>query len=338
MSENSGPLGQSKSPTKPKTPTPTPSPTHWDPWQGARNEATPVPYTVPPISVWTTGGNVTTGSVRDREGHMGVYNTSRFTWHPNQDGTIDSTDAMKQNTVVSASAILGDYGNRKNPWLTNSDTLYDIPGAVAAWVNQNNGKDSIGQARARLISLGRITGEDAKITGNGIDPALLNALNGAVYDITITNYNKLAIGEDLLTLDEGLLSLAPAPATTTSSGSGSGGTYIDTNRQIFNAGDYRISVDQAYKDITGQAADEDTLDQFVAVLQRMDDKNPQKTVTKVSGGGKIRSSVTSGGVSQAEAEDVLKQDALNAPGTEQYQKATSFMDMFNKAIQAKVQL
>jgi hypothetical protein len=270
---------------------------------------------------------------------MGVYNTSRFAWHPNPDGTIDSTDAMKQNTVIVSSAILGDYGNRKNPWLTNGDTLYDIPGAVAEWVNRNNGKDAIGQARARLISLGRITGEDAKLTGNGIDPALVNALNGAVYDITITNYNRLSVGEDLLTLDEGLLALAPAPATTTSGGgSGSGGTYVDTTRQIFKAGDYRLAVDEAYKDITGQAADEDTLDQFIAVLQRMDDKNPQKTVTKVTGGGKIRSSVQSGGVSQAEAEDVLRQDALNAEGTEEYQKATSFMDMFNKAISAKVQL
>jgi hypothetical protein len=331
QSENAGP-GKWK-------PSPKPSPTYWDPFEGARNQANPVPYTIPPINPWNSGGTVTNNSAREREGHMGVYNTSRFSWFLNQDGLIRSTDTSNAGSTLEATAILGDYGNRKNPWLTNSNTIYDIPGAVSSWVEKNNGKDTIGQARARLISLGRITGEDAKITGNGIDPALVNALNGAVYDITITNYNKLAVGEDLLTLDEGLLSLAPAPATTTSGGGGgSGGTYVDTTRQIFKAGDYRIAVDEAYKDITGQAADEDTLDQFIAVLQRMDDKNPQKTVTKVTGGGKIRSSVQSGGVSQAEAEDVLRQDALNAEGTEEYQKATSFMDMFNKAIAAKVQL
>jgi hypothetical protein len=336
MSENSGPAGQGKSPSKPVTPKP--SPTYYDAWASARNWASPVPYATQATSKWTTSGNVSNSQIREREGYMGVYSTDRWKWHPNPDGTIDSVDGMKQNTVVGSTAILGDYGNRKNPWLTDSDTLYDIPGAVAEWVNRNNGQNAISQARARLIALGRITGEDAKITGNGVDPALLNALNGAVYDITITNYNKLAVGEDMLTLDEGLLSLAPAPATTTSGGGGPGGTYVDTTRQIFKAGDYRIAVDQAYKDITGQAADEDTLDKFVAVLQRMDDKNPQKTVRKVSQGGKVTNTTVSGGVSQAEAEDVLKQQALNEPGAEQYQKATSFMDMFNKAISAKVQL
>lgn len=332
QSENAGP-GKWK-------PSPKPSPAYWDPFEGARNQATPVPYTVLPTSPWTTGGNVSNYSVREREGHMGVYNMGRFSWFLNQDGLIRSTDTLNAGSTLEATAILGDYGNRKNPWLTNSNTIYDIPGAVSAWVEKNNGKDSIGQARARLISLGRITGEDAKITGNGIDPALLNALNGAVYDITITNYNKLAVGEDMLTLDEGLLALAPAPATSTSGGGGGGvgGTYVDTTRQIFKVGDYRIAVDEAYKDITGQAADEDTLDQFVAVLQHMEDKNPQKTVRKVSQGGKVTKTTVSGGLSQAEAEDVLKQQAFSEPGAEQYQKATSFMDMFNKAIAAKVQI
>lgn len=319
-------------------PSPKPSPTYWDPFEGARSQANPVPYTIAPTTPWNSGGTVSNSSVREREGHMGVYNTGRFSWFLNQDGLIRSTDTLNAGSTLEATAILGDYGNRKNPWLTNSNTIYDIPGAVSSWVEKNNGKDAIGQARARLISLGRITGEDAKITGNGIDPALVNALNGAVYDITITNYNKLAVGEDMLTLDEGLLSLAPAPATDTSGGGGVGGRYVDTTRQIFDAGDYRIAVDEAYKDITGRAADEDTLDNFIAVLQRMEDKNPQKTVRQVSSGGKVTKTTVSGGVSQAEAEDVLKQQALNAPGTEEYQKATSFMDMFNKAIAAKVQL
>lgn len=339
MSENSGPAGQGKLPSKPKSTTPTPSPTYWDPYEGARSAATPAPYEVAPTSPWTTGGTVSTSDVKNREGYMGVYATGRFTWHPNPDGTIDSTDAYMQNTVIAASAILGDVGNTKNPWLTSSGGLYDIDGAVADWVNLNNGKDAIGKARARLISLGRITGEDAKITGNGMDAALLNALNGAVFDITITNYNRMSVGDDLLTLDQGLLSLAPAPAQqTTSGGRGPGGTYIDTTRQIFKAGDYRLAVDAAYKDITGQAADEKTLDNFVAVLQRMDDKNPQKTVRKVSNSGRITNTTQSGGVSQAEAEDQLKQMALEDPETEQYQKATTFMDMFDKAIAAKVQL
>jgi hypothetical protein len=179
--ENAGPGKWTKSPS--------PSPTHWDPFEGARNQATPVPYTITPTSPWTTGGTVTNNSVREREGHTGVYNTSRFTWFLKSDGLIRSTDSLNAGSTLEQTAILGDYGNRKNPWLTNSNTIYDIPGAVSSWVEKNNGKDTIGQARARLISLGRITGEDAKITGNGIDPALVNALNGAVYDITITNYN-----------------------------------------------------------------------------------------------------------------------------------------------------
>jgi hypothetical protein len=337
MSENSGPAGQGTLPSTPK-PKSTSTP-KWNAETSARTGSYPMRFGGTATNRWSTSPVMSPAQIRDREGHMGVYSTGRFTFSTTSDTFITSVDADQSGTVLEQTALLGDPSNRKYPWLTSSNTIYNIEGAASQWITDNNGKDIIGQTRSKFIALGRITGEDAKVTGNGIDPALRVALSQAVYDISVVNYNRMAVGDDLLSMNEGLLSLAPAPATKTSGGSGGpGGTYTDTTRQIFKSGDYRVAVDQAYRDITGQAADEKTLDQFVAVLQRMDDKNPQKTVRKVSNNGKVTNTVQSGGVSQAEAEDQLKQMALQDPETEQYQKATTFMNMFDKAIAAKVQL
>jgi hypothetical protein len=146
---------------------------------------------------------------------------------------------------------------------------------------------------------------------------------------------------DMLTLDEGLDGLMPAPSTTTSGGGSSyGGRSVQITRQEFKPEDYRIAVDKAYTDITGQAADEDTLSTYIKVLQRLEKADPLTQVSKTTGSASSSKTVTkqTGGVSQDEAQDVLLKQALKEPETEYYQKATTFMDYFTEAMKSKVNL
>jgi hypothetical protein len=65
-----------------------------------------------------------------------------------------------------------------------------------------------------------------------------------------------------------------------------------------------------------------------------------KQVSKTTGTPSNNKTVTkeTGGVSQAAQEDILLKQAIAEPETEYYQKATTFMDYFNEAIKAKVNL
>lgn len=317
------------------TPTPTPTTTPYDPFNSARGNADPVPFTATSPSVYTVGGNVSMNSVEDRRAFQGVNFRDRWRFDPLEDGTISSTDTLNSNVVMETTAILGDYGNRNTPW-QNGVVIHSLSSAVSEWAQQNVGKDIVGNARAMLIAKGWLTGDAAKITGNFVDEALINALNGAAAQISYRNYNRLLVGQDLLTLDEGLVSLGEAPSTGTSFG----GTATRITRQEFKPEDYRIAVDKAYRDITGEAASDSTLDTYLEVLRKMESDNPMKQVSKTTGTASNNTTVTTqtGGVSQEAAQDVLLKQAVAEPGTEYYQKATTFMDYFNEAIKAKVNL
>lgn len=337
MSENSGPAGQGKSPSKPKTPTPSPS--RWDPFESARNNSNFTPYERPATSPWTVGGTVTNRSVSDRQGEWASqFDSNRWIFNTSAEG-ISATDKTIGNDVIPNVALLGDYANRNAPWVNSAGNLNVAADAAAAWIKKNNGTQAIADARSKLIAKGWISGDAAKLySGNGSDPILQDALTSAVTQISWTNYNRIASNMDLLTLDEGLDSLMQAPSTSSGGGSGSGGRYTQTTYQEFSADDYRIAVDKAYKEITGKGADEDTLNTYIQVLDKLQKKDPQKTVTTVSANGKNTTVKQSGGVSQDEAQDILLKKALADPETENYQKATTFMDYFNEAMKSKVNL
>jgi hypothetical protein len=307
----------------------------YDPDQSAREAADPVPFTAPGTSVYTVGGNVSIDNIEKRRAFQGVTFKDRWRFDPLADGTISSTDTLQSNIVMETTAILGDYGNRDIPW-QNGTIIHSVSSAVSQWANQNVGKDTVGNARAMLIAKGWLTGDAAKLTGNFVDEALINALNGAAAQISYRNYNRLLIGQDLLTLDEGLVNLSEAPSTGTSFG----GTSTRITRQEFKPEDYRIAVDKAYRDITGQAASDSTLNTYIEVLKKLESDNPMKQVSKTTGSASNNTTVTTqtGGVSSEAAQDVLLKQAIAEPETEYYQKATTFMDYFNEAIKAKVDL
>ena len=320
----------------PKAKSPTPTPTPYDPTQSARDNATTVPFTSPGSSTWTTGGNVTIDNIENRRAFQGVNFRDRWTFSPLPDGTITSVDTANSNVAMPTTAILGDYGNRNIPW-QNGVVIHSVESAVSAWAKQNVGKDAVSKARSILIAKGWLTGDAAKITGNFVDEALINALNGAAAQISYRNYNRLLVGDDLLTLDEGLANISQAPSDP---GSAFGGTSTRITRQEFKPEDYRIEVDKAYRDITGEAASDSTLNTYIKVLQKLEAKNPMKQVATTTGTAQNNTTVVkeTGGVSQAAQEDILLKQAIAEPETEYYQKATTFMDYFNEAIKAKVNL
>jgi hypothetical protein len=295
----------------------------YDPDQAAREAADPVPFTNPSTSTSNVGGNVSINAIEERRGANGVSFKDRWRFDPLGDGTISSTDSLNSNIVMETTAILGDYGNRNTPW-QNGTVIHSLSSAVAEWANRNVGKDIVGNARAMLIAKGWLTGDAAKITGNFVDEALINALNGAAAQISYRNYNRL------------LTNLSDAPSTENSFG----GVNTTITRQEFKQEDYRIAVDKAYRDITGQAASDTTLDTYLEVLRKLESDNPNKRVSKTTGSASNSTTTLTetGGVSAEAAQDVLLKQAIAEPETEYYQKATTFMDYFNEAIKAKVDL
>lgn len=236
-----------------------------------------------------------------------------------------------QNVVEDVSYIVDKSGNILiNPQGGNPFTVNDY---VDFWSNQNGYKQTVSQTRDLLAAKGYMTREayaySAK-NGNMPDAYFKESLSYFVRDVSHVNYTRRQSNQkSFLTIDDAFKVM---PTRSTTEGTGTGGRYVSISRQIFNKDDYRLAVDEAFRDVTGMGADEETLSNFVKVLQRLENKNPQKTVTIQR--GKKSTSTTSGGLSPEAAKQKLKETALAAPGAEQYQKATTFMGYLMNAIKA----
>jgi hypothetical protein len=263
----------------------------------------------------------------------------RFTFAETASG-IDAADSYQPDNPLSDVAVLGDYGNRANFLLNNASDLHSATGAASDWLNRNPSIESRSLAFSTLVEKGYITGSDAKLDINSsrANMVLAQALGNAVTSISVKNVMRLNNKLGMLDLNEGLAQLDPN--TTPGTGDSFGGTSTRITRQEFKPEDYRIAVDKAYRDITGQAASDSTLDTYIQILQKLEEEDPMKQVATTTGSQSNSKTVVkeTGGVSQSEAEDILLKQAIAEPETEYYQKATSFMDYFNEAIKAKVDL
>jgi hypothetical protein len=341
MSENSGPAGQGKTPSKPRT-TPTPAPS-WNINSAIRGGVKVNPAVTPPSTIWNAGSSADSIIENRRTGSRGAaYDQGRFIFSLTSGG-ITASDSLQPQNPLPNIALLGDYGNRASLWANDQDNLYSAETAASAWLAKNINSDNRLLAFDTLVAKGYIGPDEAKLDRNSAEANMIlaQALTNAVTSISVTNYSRLNSGMDMLTLDEGLDGLMPAPSTTTSGGGSSyGGRSVQITRQEFKPEDYRIAVDKAYTDITGQAADEDTLSTYIKVLQRLEKADPLTQVSKTTGSASSSKTVTkqTGGVSQDEAQDVLLKQALKEPETEYYQKATTFMDYFTEAMKSKVNL
>lgn len=333
--ENSGPGGSGK-----KTPSPAPS-FNLDDFIRGGVEVTPA-YTQPtPTGMYGVGSSITAID-EYRTGERRATQTGYFTFSLTQDG-INASDSRQPENPLPVVAMLADYGNRANYLLSPNQNLYSAADAASFWLGKNMSRERRNWAFETLLSKNYISADVAKgldRNSSQADLILAAALTNAVTSISVKNYNRQGAGIDMLTLDEGLFQLDPNTSSETDSGPAFGGTSTRITRQEFKPEDYRMAVDKAYKDITGQGASESTLDTYIKVLQKLEAKNPAKQVAKTTGTAQNNTTVVkeTGGVSQPEAEDILLKQAISEPETEYFQKATKFMDYFNEAIQAKVDL
>jgi hypothetical protein len=338
MSESSGPAGQGKTPSKPKS-TPTPSPKasfNLDDYIRGEAEFTPAYGSVYGV------GDSQSEIYNYRTGEQSATRTGYFTFSLTQNG-IDASDSRQPENPLPMVAVLADYGNRANYLLSPNQNLYSAATAASYWLDKNMDRQKRNWAFETLLAKGYIPADMAEgldRNSSQADMILAGALTNAVNSISVKNYNRLGAGMNMLTLDEGLFELDPNTSATEDTGPGFGGTSTRITRQEFKPDDYRLAVDKAYRDITGQAASDTTLNTYIKVLQQLEEKNPAKQVATTTGTAQNNTTVVkeTGGVSQPQAEDILLKQAIAEPETEFYQKATTFMDYFNEAIKAKVDL
>ena len=250
-------------------------------------------------------------------------------------GQVLGTLTKDNAAMGGALAILADPADRQKIALTNQGVPYDISNYLNTWALKNANKDAISEMRTKLVAKGYLQGDAAKQSlqaGNVPDQYLLQALGSAVGEVSRRNYFLQGKG-GYVTLEEGIDGLSIIPKS--GGGGGTDGTYRDVQRQIFNKADYRTQVDEAYRSITGQAADEGTLSTFVKMLQHMENKNPQVTTTVRS--GKNSTSTVKGGVTPEAAKSLLIEQALKDPSAEGHTKAGTFMDYFMNAIKENAQ-
>ena len=119
-------------------------------------------------------------------------------------------------------------------------------------------------------------------------------------------------------------------------GYGSGGTprrTVSLTQQVYTPEDLELNIDAFFQEFTGQGASQEDVDYLV---KRLNAQDPQKTVTTNS--GNTSKSVTTGGVSQMEEQNMMREMALNDPAAESYNKATTYLDYFRKALASPIDL
>jgi flagellar motor protein MotB len=119
-------------------------------------------------------------------------------------------------------------------------------------------------------------------------------------------------------------------------GYGGGGTprrTVSLTQQIYTPEDLELNIDAFFQEYTGQGASQEDVDYLV---KRLNAQDPQKTVTTNS--GNTSKSVTTGGVSQMEEQNMMREMALSDPAAESYNKATTYLDYFRKALASPIDL
>lgn len=226
---------------------------------------------------------------------------------------------------------LADPGNSEQP-ITMSSMAQSIMGSRL----KTPGK--VFELKQKLFDLGYLSGKSGQLSlsrGDDLDSLFDVALQQFLNEGSIKNLTAAKQGKKTLSFDEWLKVAGPFSGGQGGSGSGGG---VDTRLlyQKFEPEDFEIPVDQLFQATLGRGASQDELNDFVAKLNTYAEANPQKTVTKVSGG--TTSTTVTGGVSNQQIETRLREQALNTQGAEEYNKATKYLNYFTEALSSPVRL
>lgn len=116
-------------------------------------------------------------------------------------------------------------------------------------------------------------------------------------------------------------------------GSGAPRRTVSLSQRVYTPEDLELNIDAFFQEYTGQGASQEDVDYLV---KRLNAQDPQKTVTTTS--GTTTKSITTGGVSQMEEQNMMREMALNDPSAESYNKATTYLDYFRKALASPIDL
>ena len=120
-------------------------------------------------------------------------------------------------------------------------------------------------------------------------------------------------------------------------GNGSGGgtpsRTVSLSQRVYTPEDLELNIDAFFQEFTGQGASQEDVDYLV---KRLNAQDPQKTVTTTT--GNTSKSITTGGVSGMEEQNMMREMALNDPAAESYNKATTYLDYFRKALASPIDL
>ena len=116
-------------------------------------------------------------------------------------------------------------------------------------------------------------------------------------------------------------------------GGGTPRRTVSLSQRVYTPEDLELNIDAFFQEYTGQGASQEDVDYLV---KRLNAQDPQKTVTTTS--GTTTKSVTTGGVSQMEEQNMMREMALNDPSAESYNKATTYLDYFRKALASPIDL
>lgn len=173
--------------------------------------------------------------------------------------------------------------------------------------------------------------------GDQEDQYLYNALGRAILDGTNYNISRAQKGaKSFLTFKDWLKITPKVSADGDGPGGGSGGTQTSIVQQTFSPEDYDIAIDQLFQKTVGRGASKEELDFFVSQLQNYSNANPETTVRKTT--GNTTTTTRTGGVSAERAASMMREQALNTPGAEEYNKATKYLNYFTDAINSPIKL
>jgi len=121
-----------------------------------------------------------------------------------------------------------------------------------------------------------------------------------------------------------------------SNGAGGSGTprrTVSLTQQVYTPEDLELNIDAFFQEYTGQGASQEDVDYLT---KRLNQQDPRKTVT--TNNGNTSTSVTTGGVSSMEEQNMMREMALNDPAAESYNKSTTYLDYFRKALASPIDL
>lgn len=215
---------------------------------------------------------------------------------------------------------------------------------------QSSGK--VNEFRNLLISSGFVKGKDAiamlsganNTFGSGIvDQTTRDYLRAAVKFTTILNMSTINDGKmgakKFIGLDQflknykGQFNFALGNGNSSGGSSGTPNYQKNISSQKFDTGDFEVDLDSVFQKYTGQGATEEDIKWFT---NKMNAVNPQVTISKTS--GDVTRTTTSGGITAGDKELMMREQALNDPNAENYNKATKFLDYFRKALESPIQL